>query len=155
MDLAHTRLGARGDRWSTSRGVLDVRTPASDVVTRRFEGYATLELIEPAVRHLETLIESGMRPIVFDDFELGTGYDSDVRAKLTSWHLRNPGKLKEVHILVRPGLVAMGVTVANLATGGRFVVYTDRSTYEWALAGALTERITAGPASSLRAPSLR
>ncbi|WP_433933956.1 hypothetical protein AB3662_05895 [Sorangium cellulosum] len=155
MDLAHTRLGARGDRWSTSRGVLDVRTPASDVVTRRFEGYATLELIEPAVRHLETLIESGMRPIVFDDFELGTGYDSDVRAKLTSWHLRNPGKLKEVHILVRPGLVAMGVTVANLATGGRFVVYTDRSAYEWALAGALTERITAGPASSLRAPSLR
>ncbi|WP_437289184.1 hypothetical protein [Sorangium sp. So ce406] len=155
MDLAHTRLGARGDRWSTSRGVLDVRTPASDVVTRRFEGYATLELVEPAVRHLETLIESGMRPIVFDDFELGTGYDSDVRAKLTSWHLRNPGKLKEVHILVRPGLVAMGVTVANLATGGRFVVYTDRSTYEWALAGALTERITAGPASSLRAPSLR
>lgn len=155
MDLAHTRLGARGDRWATSRGVLDVRTPASDVVTRRFEGYATIELIEPAVRHLETLIESGMRPLVFDDFELGTGYDSDVRAKLTSWHLRNPGKLKEVHILVRPGLVAMGVTVANLATGGRFVVYTDRSTYEWALAGALTERITAGPASSVRAPSLR
>ncbi|WP_438027509.1 hypothetical protein [Sorangium sp. So ce233] len=155
MDLAHTRLGARGDRWSTSRGVLDVRTPASDVVTRRFEGYATLELIEPAVRHLETLIESGTRPIVFDDFELGTGYDSDVRAKLTSWHLRNPGKLKEVHILVRPGLVAMGVTVANLATGGRFVVYTDRSTYEWTLAGALTERITTGPASSVRAPSLR
>ncbi|KYF70576.1 hypothetical protein [Sorangium cellulosum] len=155
MDLAHTRLGARGDRWSTSRGILDVRTPASDVVTRRFEGYATLELIEPAVRHLETLIESGMRPLVFDDLELGTGYDSDVRAKLTSWHLRNPGKLKEVHILVRPGLVAMGVTVANLATGGRFVVYTDRSTYEWTLAGALTERITAGPASSVRAPSLR
>ncbi|XYH99882.1 hypothetical protein ACMHYB_09015 [Sorangium sp. So ce1128] len=155
MDLAHTRLGARGDRWSTSRGILDVRTPASDVVTRRFEGYATLDLIEPAVRHLETLIDSGLHPIVFDDFELGTGYDSDVRTKLTAWHLRNAGKLKEVHILVRPGLIAMGVTVANLATGGRFVVYTDRSTYEWALAGVLTARITAGPASSVRAPSLR
>ncbi|WP_437782196.1 hypothetical protein [Sorangium sp. So ce1097] len=155
MDLAHTRLGARGDRWSTARGVLDVRTPAFDVVTRRFEGYATLDLIEPAVRHLETLIESGMHPVVFNDFEHGTGYDSDVRARLTAWHLRNAGKLKEVHILVRPGLVAMGVTVANLATGGRFVVYTDRSTYEWTLAGALTERITAGPASSVRAPSPR
>ncbi|WP_437815737.1 hypothetical protein [Sorangium sp. So ce1078] len=155
MDLAHTRLGARGDRWSTSRGILDVRTPASDVVTRRFEGYATLELIEPAVRQLETLIDSGQLPIVFDDFELGTGYDSDVRAKLTAWHLRNPGKLKEVHILVRPGLIAMGVTVANLATGGRFNVYTDRSAFEWALAGVLTARITAGPASSMRVPSLR
>ncbi|WP_437969060.1 hypothetical protein WMF04_07090 [Sorangium sp. So ce260] len=155
MDLAHTRLGARGDRWSTSRGVLDIRTPASDVVTRRFEGYATLELIEPAVRQLETLIDSGQQPIVFDDFELGTGYDSDVRAKLTAWHLRNPGKLKEVHILVRPGLIAMGVTVANLATGGRFNVYTDRSAFEWALAGVLTARITAGPASSVRVPSLR
>ncbi|WP_437945430.1 hypothetical protein WME98_31450 [Sorangium sp. So ce296] len=155
MDLAHTRLGARGDRWSTSRGVLDVRTPASDVVTRRFEGYATLDLIEPAVRHLETLIDSGLHPIVFDDFELGAGYDSDVRAKLTAWHLRNPGKLKEVHVLVKPGLVAMGVTVANLATGGRFNVYTDRSAFEWALAGVLTARITTGPASSARAPSLR
>ncbi|WP_437624578.1 hypothetical protein [Sorangium sp. So ce1151] len=155
MDLAHTRLGARGDRWSTSRGVLDIRTPASDVVTRRFEGYATLDLIEPAVRHLETLIDSGLHPIVFNDLELGTGYDSDVRAKLTAWHLRNPGKLKEVHILVRPGLIAMGVTVANLATGGKFVVYTDRSTYEWTLAGVLTARITAGPVSSVRAPSPR
>lgn len=155
MDLAHTRLGARGDRWSTSRGVLDVRTPASDVVTRRFEGYATLDLIEPAIRHVEILIDASLHPIVFDDFELGTGYDSDVRAKLTAWHLRNPGKLKEVHILVGPGLVAMGVTVANLATGGRFNIYTDRSAFEWALAGVLTTRITAGPVSSTRVPSLR
>ncbi|WP_437716002.1 hypothetical protein WMF45_06060 [Sorangium sp. So ce448] len=155
MDLAHTRLGARGDRWSTGRGVLDVRTPASDVVTRRLEGYASLDLIEPAIRHLETLVEAGVHPVLFDDFELGTGYDSDVRARLTAWHLRNPGKLKEVHILVRPGLVAMGVTVANLATGGRFNVYTDRSAFEWALAGVLTSRITSGPASSVRAPSPR
>ncbi|XXX78755.1 hypothetical protein WMF30_08260 [Sorangium sp. So ce134] len=155
MDLAHTRLGARGDRWSTSRGVLDIRTPASDVVTRRLEGYATLDLVEPAVRHLETLLDAGLHPIVFDDFELGTGYDSDVRAKLTAWHQRNPGKLKEVHILVKPGLVAMGVTVTNLATGGRFNVYTDRSAFEWALAGVLTARITAGPISSARVPSLR
>lgn len=155
MDLAHTRLGARGDRWSNSRGVLDVRTPAPDVVMRRFEGHATLDLIEPAVRHLETLIDSGLHPIVFDDFELGTGYDSDVRTKLTAWHLRNPGKLKEVHILVGPRLISMGVTVVNLATGGRFNVYTDRSAFEWALAGVLTARITAGPISSARVPSLR
>ena len=51
--------------------------------------------------------------------------------------------------------MAMGVTVANLATGGRFNVYTDRSAFEWALAGVLTTRITAGPASSVRAPSPR
>ncbi|AUX20533.1 hypothetical protein SOCEGT47_010050 [Sorangium cellulosum] len=153
MDLAHTRLGARGDRWATSRGVLEVRTPAVDVVTRRFEGHATPELIEPAIRHLETLIASGLQPILFNDFELGTGYDSEVRAKLTAWHLRHAGSVKEIHILVRPGLVAMGVTVANLATGGRFLVYTDRSKFEWTLANALTTRITAGSPASLRAPS--
>ncbi|WP_437678377.1 hypothetical protein [Sorangium sp. So ce131] len=152
MDLAHTRLGARGDRWSTSRGILDVRTPASDVVTRRFEGYATLDLIEPALRHLEALIASGVQPLLFNDFELGTGYDSDVRTRLTAWHQRHADDVKEIHILVRPGLVAMGVTVANLAMGGRFITYTDRSAFEWALAGVMTSRITAGP-PSLRAPS--
>src|SRR5262249_3247489 len=99
--------------------------------------------------------DSGLQPLVFNDFELGTGYDSEVRARLTAWHLRNTGKLKEIHILVRPGLIAMGVTVANLATGGRFVVYTDRSAFEWALAGVLTSRITSVPVSSVRAPSPR
>lgn len=151
MDLTHTRLGARGERWASSRGTLDVRMPAFDVVTRRLEGYATLELVEPAITHLDAVIAAGVQPVLFDDLELATGYESDVRVRLTAWHLQRPGALKAVHILVKPGLVAMGVSVANLATGAGFVTYSDRSAYEWALARVLAERITTGAPAPARA----
>lgn len=155
MEVTYTRLGARGERWSTPRGVLEIRMPASDVVVRRLEGYASAHFVEPAVKHLEILIEAGMQPTVFDDFELGVGYDSDVRVKLTAWHSRHVGELKETHVLVGTGLVAMGVSVANLATGGAFTSYTERAAFEWALADALASRFSVGPGAQPRAPSER
>jgi hypothetical protein len=155
MNLTHTRLGARGNRWSTPRGTLEIRMPAADVVMRRFEGYATTELVEPALRHLEAVMASRMKPIIFDDFELGVGYESDVRMKLTAWHVRHVGEVEELHILVRPGLLAMGVSVVNLATGGRFTTYHDRSSFEWAFARVMATRLAIGPASSSRGPSPR
>jgi hypothetical protein len=157
MELKHTWLGMRGERWSTARGTLEIRVPAPDVLVRRFEGHASIHFVEPMVKHLEAALATGVRPIVFDDFELGAGYDSEVRVRLTGWHTLHSGELKEVHILVKSGLLAMGVSVANLATGGAFISYSDRAAFEWALARVMATRLTTGPdsTSTSRAPSQR
>jgi hypothetical protein len=154
-ELKHTRLGLRGERWSNARGTLDIRMPTADIVTRRFEGHATIDFVEPACKHLEALFAAGVAPLVFDDFELGVGYDSDVRMKLTAWLLRHMTAIKELHVLVRPGLLAMGVSVANLAMGGGLITYSDRSAFEWAYAAAMAERLTAGSAPPARTPPPR
>ena len=67
------------------------------------------------------------------DWEDVTDYDSPVRPYLTQWVVENRQYLKEVHLLVRSPLVAMGVAAANVVTSAQGVSmhsYRDRAVFE-------------------------
>lgn len=66
-----------------------------------------------------------------------TGYDSDARQALTAWTDRQRPHLRGIHILVHSKIVAMGIAVANLATGGITVTYASRTEFESVLANTV------------------
>lgn len=66
---------------------------------------------------------------IFCDWAETTGYASDVRSAFTQWVASNRSKVT-FHLLVGSKIVAMGVSVANLALGGILVVYTNRASFD-------------------------
>lgn len=134
MDVS--REGGR-TRWVTKRGTLELWMASEDVVVERFEGHASIEFVDPILDFLEAVIARGIRPRVFDDWELATSYDTAVRNRMTAWTLKHRKEIAQTHILVRSRLLAMGVTVANLAVGGSLRVYSSRDAFERALYEAL------------------
>lgn len=61
-----------------------------------------------------------------------TNYDSVCRVELTAWVLRHRSQ-STLHIGVRSRMVAMGVSVANLALGSLIHVYSTEDALEAAL----------------------
>jgi hypothetical protein len=72
----------------------------------------------------------------FHDWLDMTGYDSASRIDLTSWVLKNRAKSR-LCIGLRSKLVAMGVSVANLALGNMIETFSSSAQLEAALAEAL------------------
>lgn len=101
-------------RWK-GRGVLEV-------VLR---GHGHEELAAIVIRRKEAVLSDAGELAVFFDLGDMPGYDSGLRVALTRWlqsHLRSV----KIHVVVRSKIVAMGVSVANLALGGIIQTYTQR-----------------------------
>jgi hypothetical protein len=80
------------------------------------------------------------QPLLFDDMEATTGYATEARSALTQWVMAHRRALGGIHILTHNRLVAMGVTVANLALGGFLTAYTDRTAFNAALGRVVSGR---------------
>ncbi len=110
-------------RWK-GRGVLEVSI--------RVHGHEEFGPI--AVRRKEAILAEAGKIAVFYDFSEMPGYDSGLRVVWTQWlqaHLRSVAK---IHIVVKSKMVAMGVSVANLALGGIIQTHAKRAgSYERAL----------------------
>lgn len=72
----------------------------------------------------------------FHDWLDMTGYDSSSRIDLTAWVLKNRANSR-LSIGMRSKLVAMGVSVANLALGNMIETFSTIAQLEGALAEAL------------------
>jgi hypothetical protein len=123
-----------GVRISDGRGIITLRYPAPHVELIRCEGYARSEHIDEVLASRERIVRTHGKLAIFDDLEDLRGYDSDVRTKLTAWSRENRPKIVAFHILVRSKIVAMGVSLANMAIGGAIVAHTRRADFEAALA---------------------
>jgi hypothetical protein len=145
--LQRERFGATGERWITARGRLEIEEPAPGVVLTRFSGHGQLAHAEGIMERFDAAIARYGSIVVFDDWERGEGYDSDTRVRLTEY-TRARLSVVTFHILVRSRLFAMGLSVANLALGGKLVVYGSRPSFERALGEATAP-------SSRRAPTSR
>lgn len=143
--MARERFGATGERWLTERGSLEIEEPAPGVVLTRFSGHGQLEHAEGIMERFDAALARHGSIVVFDDWERGEGYDSETRVRLTEY---TRARLHRVtfHILVRSRLFAMGLSVANLALGGRLHVTTSRLAFDRALRAAV------GPASRRAQP---
>jgi hypothetical protein len=67
--------------------------------------------------------------IALHDWSKLQSYTSSARAKLTDWMMQHRHGFASVHILVSSNLVAMGVSVANLALGGFLHASTDAAAF--------------------------
>jgi hypothetical protein len=145
--MEHERIDARTERWSDGRGTLEITTVRPGVVLQRFRGHALTPMADVIAERLERELTRSGSIVVFDDWEEATGYESEVRIRLTAWTQSRLDRIPETHILVRSRLLAMGISVANLAVGNKLRAYTSRAEFEAALARAK------GPsASERRAP---
>ena len=54
-------------------------------------------------------------------------YDSELRTEWTRWLLRNRARLEDIQIVAGSKIVAMGVSVANVALGGIIQSHPKRS----------------------------
>jgi len=124
----------------TDRAELEIWMAATDVVVQRVKGQAGVELARAIAAFNTRLIQQGLRPHIFNDWEELTGYTSEARLELTAWTAKNVGSLQGIHVLLKSKLVAMGISVANLATGGITKSYSDRATFERVLAEAMRPR---------------
>lgn len=68
--------------------------------------------------------------VALHDWWTMSGYASSARGLLTDWMLKHRHSFEAAHILVNSGLVAMGVTVANVALGGFLRASRDREAFD-------------------------
>jgi hypothetical protein len=105
-------------------------------MTVRWKGRGALEVVlrvhgheefgPIAVRRMDAVLSDAGKIALFFDFTDSPGYDSGLRVFWTQWlqsHLRSVSKM---HIVVRSKMVAMGVSVANLALGGIIQTHSQR-----------------------------
>jgi len=132
MADAMSDRGQWKENWKTDAWELVMASPAYGVFYTRAAGHADLDCALHIMRAYDRFAAHTLGRIdVLHDWELLTGYESVVRQELVRWaqeHER-PG---HVHILVKSRLVAMGVSVANVALGGKLKVYADRQKFEQA-----------------------
>lgn len=118
------------ETWKGPNWDLVMTSPVHGIFLTRISGHADLDCALHLMRAFDRIATITIGPLdVFHDWELVTGYDSVVRQELVRWTDENE-KPGEVHILVKSRLVAMGVSVANAALGGKLVVYSDRVKFE-------------------------
>jgi len=132
-EVRHEKLALGQESWTSARGQLVVRTPAKGVILVRISGFFDQDLVPYVKAPTDRAIASGLSPAVFNDWWDMTGYDSESRIALTQWMLGVRKKLSAGHVLLQSKIVAMGVSVANLALGGVLTVHTNRAQFEAAL----------------------
>jgi hypothetical protein len=123
-------MSEQAERYSSSRGEALISLPRPEVMVLKITGH----LDRPMGMHImdaatKAAAETSKRLHVFCDWVEMTGYESDVRSAFTHWAASNRTKVT-FHLLVGSKLVAMGVSVANLALGGILVGYTNRASFD-------------------------
>ena len=123
-----------GLRLADDRGAFTFSSPAPHIELMRCEGYAQASHVDFVLSNRERILSRCGRIAIFDDLEKLQGYDSDVRIRLSKWAREHRSQIVTFHILTRSKVVAMGVTVANLALGGRICAHAIRSAFDAELA---------------------
>jgi hypothetical protein len=131
-----------GETWETPRGSLVISHPVSGVMVFTYRGYVTAGAVQVIERSVDRVLATGVRPDLFIDLALLTGYDSEYRKAVSAWGARLYHRFGEVRVFVRSKLVAMGIAVSNLTAGGKLRPTTDRAFFERSMAEAVARHST-------------
>jgi hypothetical protein len=118
-------------------GALEIWLAAPGVVVQRVRGHAGLKIAQAISDFNDRLILSGVHPLIFDDWMELSGYSTEARVLLTAWAIKRRSGIRGIHVLVKSKLVAMGLAIANTATGGLAKTYASRLDFEEALGDAI------------------
>jgi hypothetical protein len=128
------RTGAKdGIRLDTKRGAVLFQEPAPGIVVYSVAGFADVELHRMILPDLEEAIARNRSIEFFADGGDLEGYDTPFRVEWTEWFKANRDNLADVHVLVRSSIARMGLSVANLATGGMLRPYYSAASFDAAL----------------------
>lgn len=112
-------------RWKT-------RVPVFEVL---IVGHGGAEFGPALIRRQDAQLAEAGSLNLFYDFSGMPTYDSELRVACTKWIQAHASFVPKIHVVVRSKMVAMGVSVANLALGGIIQTYTQRTgAFEKALA---------------------
>jgi hypothetical protein len=136
------------DRWTSSRGSVEVTLLAPRVVLFVFRGH----LDPPLGKHIAASMQRHARALpdpltLFIDAETLSGYDPPVRTDMTNAILGERERFEIVQVLALSRLVRMGVAVANLALGGLLRAHGKRADFERALRSSLGDPRPRGSAA--------
>ncbi|MBL9009280.1 MAG: hypothetical protein JNJ46_33780 [Myxococcales bacterium] len=120
---------------ASSKGDIQLSWPRPDVLLVRLTGHFDRKLGAFMLDAATQGLAQHKRMQIFCDWSDATGYDSDVRVTFTSWAASHQERAK-LSLLVTTKIVAMGVSVANLALGGALQVFNNRAAFESALRAA-------------------
>lgn len=134
--MEKSSLPQRGMCWRTPRGCVAVWRPAPAILVVALQNHGEASFVEPVVDAYRSMQAEGHIHLFFDAEHL-TNYDSPLRAGLTTAFLPDRHRLEGFHVLLRSKIVAMGVSVANLALGGIVSVTNHRQTFRTALDSTL------------------
>jgi hypothetical protein len=104
-----------------------------------FAGHLTIELAANLMSDTNRRLAHYSPIYIFNDWWEMKSYDTKARMELTAWAQRIRPRLLGVHLLVRSKLVAMGVSVANIALGSFLLAHAERPDFEAALKRAMSE----------------
>ena len=125
--------------WKDARGEVEVLRLRPSLAYIRMVGVAG----EPAGQLIERIFAkefaSPPRLYTFWDLRDLQNYHSEVRIRSTHALLASRARLQSVHAFSRNRLVAMGVSVANLAMGGIIKAHTSAETFDAALEQTLRQ----------------
>lgn len=123
----------------TDRGHLTMREVAPGVVLTTFSGHGTMPVADALMEGFDGALARHGTIVIFDDWEAAQGYDSEVRLRLTDWTKKHFDSIRSTTVLVRSKILAMGLSVANLALRRPVTVTNDRKSFERALMLARSE----------------
>jgi hypothetical protein len=130
------------------RGRICVWRLSEHIYVSHVEGHLDREMAQLIIDLATPMYEAGVVSGFHDWLDM-TGYDSASRIDLTNWVLKNRAKSR-LFISMRSKLVAMGVSVANLALGNMIETFSNSEQLEAALARALRAQAAAASRSNPR-----
>lgn len=120
----------------TARGRLVSWVLEPGLMVFQITSHGDKAFVEPIVAGLTRCLRYGPSIQLFVDVELMTTYDSELRTQVTAALSRERSRVASLHIVVGTKLVAMGVSVANLALGGLMTIHRDSGSFVAALQSA-------------------
>jgi len=129
------------DRRSAQQptGLVEVWALSAHVYVTRCVGNMSDPHAELMITYAEEMKRRahGHGMIVFHDWLHMTGYAPGCRARLTTWSVANLSCYASVHMALQSKIVAMGVSLANLALGGIITTHSDLESLEAKLTSVL------------------
>jgi len=108
---------SQSQSWRTSRGTMALTWTESGSMLVVVGTHGDRLLAPLMTRRADAIIARSKITLFFDFWTMPT-YDSEMRTEWTSWLVSHRARLEGLHVVARSKLVAMGVSVANLALGG-------------------------------------
>ena len=112
------------EEHSTLRGRLRLWRPSPRILAAKIVGHGEASFVESIANAIRTCARSGPSEFFFDIGEM-PGYDSPLRTELTKVFFAERKQIALLCVLATSPLVAMGVSVANLALGGIVQSYSE------------------------------
>lgn len=134
------RRAPSAESFEDRHGSLSFVVPYPGLVRMTVEGRASGPMSQRIVQLLEDTLERHQQLVVFDDWERATGYESEVRIRLTDWTERHQQRIPETHVLAGSKLVSMGLAVAAIVLRKPLQVHPTRASFERAWASAVASR---------------